>query len=332
MPQLYQKKGNAMEYKDEFQEEGLIVKAPSMLQIYQKAELLSRNQASVLIYGESGVGKSYLANYIRQNGNFAKAPFVCINCNAIPSELFASELFGYTPNAFTGASSKGKIGLLATADHGTVLFDEINELSSQNQTLLLHFLQNKTITPLGSVQSREIDARIICTSGRDLREMIKAGTFRLDLYYRICVANIYIPPIRERREEIPYFIHHFLQHYASEYQCDIKHLDISERNMHDLSQLNWEGNIREIENLAQQICLMDDSDSAIDAYRYRLEHKAASPSSDALNNLSVKPLKDALREFEKNYIQNVIDNSENLVTAAMQLGISFSTLSRKKLN
>ena len=139
----------------------LVVQSSAMVNIYQKADMLSTNRASVLIYGESGTGKNHLAEYIQKNSALSKAPFVCIHCNAIPSELFASELFGYFPNAFTGASNRGKAGLLEIANHGTILFDEINELSAQNQTLLLHFLQNRTITPLGSLKAKEIHARII---------------------------------------------------------------------------------------------------------------------------------------------------------------------------
>ncbi len=323
-----------MDYKQEFQQEDLILCAPSMIQIYQKAKMLANKQASILIYGESGVGKNHLAKYIQQNGSRAQAPFIPIHCNAIPSELFASELFGYSPNAFTGASVKGKIGLLEAAHHGTILFDEIDELSPENQTLLLHFLQNKTITPLGSLKSRTIDARIICISGRDLRKMINDGSFRLDLYYRICVANIYIPPLRKRREEIPDFINHFIRKYAEEYNCNYKKLVIPIHKMETLSQLDWLGNIREIINFAQQICLTEDIPHTIETYSKR-QQTLSQKILDDIDNintppLTIKTLKDAVQEFERGYITAIIAESENLHEAAKRLGISFSTLCRKK--
>ncbi len=338
----------------------LVVQSSAMVNIYQKADMLSTNRASVLIYGESGTGKNHLAEYIQKNSALSKAPFVCIHCNAIPSELFASELFGYFPNAFTGASNRGKTGLLEIANHGTILFDEINELSAQNQTLLLHFLQNRTITPLGSLKAKEIHARIICTSGRDLREMIHEGSFRLDLYYRICVANIHIPPLRSRREEIPCFIRHFIENYAEIYHCAKDELIIPEHKMNELSQLDWMGNIREVENFAQKICLAEYPEQVIDDYIRRFQNfhpldleipsrkilpadqetssagkQAASDDSISSSHLPfdrprIKTLKEALREFEYSYIQNAINETENLKEAAKQLGISYSSLCRKK--
>lgn len=332
-----------MEYKQELEKEGIVVQAPSMLQIYQKAQILSGNQASVLIYGESGTGKNHLAGYIQKHSSLSKAPFVCVHCNAIPSELFASELFGYFPNAFTGASNRGKTGLLEVANHGTILFDEINELSAQNQTLLLHFLQNKTITPLGSLKPKDIHARIICTSGRDLRKMIQEGTFRLDLYYRICVANIHIPPLRERREEIPYFIYHFIRKYGDIYHCGQEPLTIPDDKMAELFHLDWMGNIREIENFAQKICLTEDLGQAIDDYikRWKDFHPPVQTAPSIETAASVhtaspmelplrKNLKEALRDFERDYIQAAIDETDTLGEAAARLGISFSTLCRKK--
>lgn len=144
--------------------------SPVMIELFKKAKILSQNQASILISGESGTGKNTLAEFIHKSGKLSNKPLVYVHCNAIPSELFASELFGYFPNAFTGASNKGKAGLLDMANHGTIIFDEINELSPQNQTLLLHFLQNRTITPLGSVNPKKIQAHIICISGRNLKK------------------------------------------------------------------------------------------------------------------------------------------------------------------
>ena len=335
-----------MEYDNVTKDPLLLVADPVMKQIYKKAALLANKQVDVLIYGESGVGKSHLADYIQKHSSNPHAPFIQIHCNAISSELFASELFGYSPNAFTGASPKGKIGLLEAANHGTVLFDEINELSLENQTLLLHFLQNKTLTPIGSVKSRHIDTRVICTSGRNLLEMIQEGTFRSDLYYRICVANLYSPPSRQRKAEIPAFFNYFINRFAANFKCSPEKLTLTDKQIRALCQLEWRGNIREIENLAQYICLTDDIAQIIDTYKkLNRNGRQASPSDrnveqslsgpiDAANLLisgyPVKPLKEAVELFERAYIQRIIKETSTLQEAADLLNISFSTLCRKK--
>ena len=152
-----------MDYSSDMQDNDTLASDPAMIRIYEKADLLAQRDASILIYGESGVGKNHLAEYIQKKGAAPHAPFIHVYCNAVSDQLFASELFGYTANAFTGASAKGKTGLLESAQNGTILFDEINELSPENQALLLHFLQNRTITPIGALTSREIHTRIIAT-------------------------------------------------------------------------------------------------------------------------------------------------------------------------
>lgn len=315
-----------MEYKQP-SEAGLIVCSPAMSRIYSAAAVLSRSTIPVLIQGESGTGKSRLAEFMKREG-----PFIRVDCNAIAPELFSSELFGYTPNAFTGASVKGKVGLLEAAHHGTVLFDEVNELSMENQVLLLHFLQNKSIMPLGALESRKIDARVIATSGRDLLTMTKEGSFRKDLYYRLCASKLTLPPLRERKEEIPIFIEHFIQKYSEEFQIDPKAIKLSSEQMERLMKLDWVGNIREIENFVQQLCFLGDTAEGVETCIER--------AADSFKNVEFvprparlprhKPLKEAMREFEKEYLQRVIDDTADLHEAAEVLGIGFSTLCRKK--
>lgn len=324
-----------MEFKNERTSDfpdGMVTLSPVMIELYEKAKILAKKQTSVLISGESGTGKNTLAEFIQKNGKLANKPFISVHCNAIPSDLFASELFGYFPNAFTGASAKGKVGLLEMANHGTILFDEINELSPQNQTLLLHFLQNKTITPLGSIHPKEIQAHIICISGRNLKDMIEEGTFRLDLYYRICVANLTIPPLRERRDEIPCFIEYFIRKYATLYQCPEKAICISSEAMEQLCQLDWMGNIRELENFAQKLCLAENVEKEIERHitQWKDFHETALPTQGSVPKPSFKPLKEAMREYEREYLQTVIHGTDSLQEAAACLGISFSSLCRKK--
>ncbi|MDO4268235.1 MAG: sigma 54-interacting transcriptional regulator [Eubacteriales bacterium] len=323
-----------------------LVLDPAMVQNYAKARILSKNQASVLICGESGTGKNHLAEYIHQNGSRSGHAPVSVHCNAIPSELFASELFGYFPNAFTGASSKGKTGLLEMANHSTIIFDEINELSLQNQTLLLHFLQNKSITPIGSLNPKQIDARIICISGRSLRQMVDEGSFRLDLYYRICVAKLYLPPMRKRQEEIPLFIRNFIKKYAEIYHCGSHEPEIDEKTMNALKELQWMGNIREIDNFAQKICLSEDPAGAVSDYialwkDFALpQRETAALSSPGEPGEAARrrppgepdilPLKEAVRNFERQYIQSAVRQTGSLPAAAQALGISLSSLYRKR--
>lgn len=317
-----------MEYKPV--PDDLILRSPAMVQVYTTARFLAGSNVSVLIYGESGVGKSRLAELIQ-----TKEPFVRVDCNAIPAELFASELFGYMPNAFTGASNKRKIGLLEAANHGTILFDEIDGLSLENQVLLLHFLQNRTIIPLGGLDSRKIETRVISTAGRDPQQMIKEGTFRQDLYYRLCVSRIYVPPLRERREAIPDLILHFIRKYAAEYGIDGEQISLSPAQMERLTALDWMGNIREVENFAQQLCFWGDTPEGVEECIrqvsqsiQRQELDAGPPSQGAPGH---RPLREALREFEASYLQTVLSETPDLHTAAQELGISVRTLNKKRL-
>ena len=326
-----------MDYKTDDQktspEEKVLACAPAMVRIYEMADRLAQSDVSVLIYGESGVGKNHLAEYIQKKGAAPHAPFVHVFCNAVSDQLFASELFGYTSNAFTGASAKGKVGLLDSAQNGTVLFDQINELSPENQALLLHFLQNKTITPIGSLKAREIHTRILAVSGRNLMEMIQEGSFRADLYYRICVASIYIPPLRERREEIPLFLSHFIRRFEEEQGWRGESHQISEDRMQKLCSLDWAGNLWEVENLALRISLAPQADQVVDDYLEQEKRCALSPSavsSGSHQAEAVKPLKEALRDFEIQYIRHVVSQSGSLQSAARSLGIGYSTLCRKR--
>ena len=321
-----------MDYNINLSEDALM-SSPTMKEIYKKADLLAQNKASVLIYGESGTGKNHLAEYIQRRGSSPRSPFIHVFCNAVSDQLFASELFGYTPGAFTGASPKGKTGLLESAQNGTILFDEINELSAENQAVLLHFLQNKTITPIGSLKSREIHTRIISISGQNLLDMIQEGTFRADLYYRICVASIYIPPLRERREEIPLFLRHFVQQFEQEYGCSNRASQISSHQMDLLCGLDWTGNLWELENLALRICLSDCVGDVIDDYLEKglsCAKPAAISPAVACQEQKIKPLREVVADFEYTYIQDVIAQSKNLQSAAKALGISYSSLCRKR--
>ncbi len=315
-------------------ESGLIIENQKIKKIYFDAKRLAQSDVTVLIYGEAGTGKSRLAKYIKENSARKNAPFVVVNCSALPTDLFASELFGYAPNAFTGALSSGKLGLLEASDGGTVLFDEIDELSQANQATLLHFLQNKTITAIGSLKTKKIDTRIICTSGHDLKAMVDEGSFRLDLYYRINVATLSLPPIRLRTDEAEPFILHFIAKYAQEFGINADDIRFTEAEKKRLTALDWAGNIRELENFAQQLCLIQDKEAALRELE-RNEIKVDKNEYDKkirTNEIHTdfKSLKDATEEFQRSYIKKAISSSENLTMAAAKLGISLSSLMRKK--
>lgn len=331
-----------MEFKEFISDAGLIVDNEKTQTIYRQAFFLASRKAAILIHGGSGTGKSRLAEFIHQAGSRSKKPFIVVYCNAIPPELFASELFGYTPGAFTGASVSGKTGLLEAADGGTVLFDEINELSPENQATLLHFLQNSTITPIGSVEEKVIDTRILSTSGRNLKEMVEEGSFRLDLYYRIRVVDFLLPPIKERRDEIMDFIHYFIRRHAAEFSIDPSGITFTPEEEEKLCRHDWPGNIRELENFALQLCLTLDKESLIRSIEEEWFHPQESPSETASDidplqsGIPGRPakgclsLKEATERFQKEYIRQAIESCSTLQEAADKLGISLSTLMRKK--
>ncbi len=288
--------------------------------------------ASVLLYGEGGLGKSELARFIHNHSRRSRYPFVQINGSQIPTELFSSELFGHAPHAFTGASNKGKTGLIEKAHRGTLLFQNINELSAENQTLLLHFLQNKTIMPIGSLQSRPIDTRIICTSNENLKQLTNAGKFRLDLYYRISVINLRIPSLREQSEIIPELLSYYIDKYAEESKLDKNRFHISSKDMNLLKQLEWKGNLFELINLAQQIVYSDHIEDVIYNKTCQLDSGKPISSKESISRMPIQKqtLKEAVREFEAQYIIDALKRNKSPYDAARELGISYSTLCRKK--
>lgn len=299
----------------------------------QKVLQCTATDASVLLYGEGGLGKSELARFIHDNSRRSRYPFVQINGSQIPTELFSSELFGYIPHAFTGASSKGKTGLIEKAHRGTLLFRNIEELSPENQTLLLHFLQNKTIMPIGSLESRPIDTRIICTSNQNLKELALAGKFRLDLYYRISVVNIRIPSLREFRDHIPDLLNFYIDKYVAENKLDKKKFRISSKGMAQLKQLDWKGNMYELIHFVQQLIYSDPIEEVIYSKIHPLDAEDTPLAETTLHKSVVhkrQTLKEALREFESQYILDALKRNKSPYDAAKELGISYSTLCRKK--
>jgi len=231
----------------------IITKSPKLLSILEMVKTIADTNVSVLIEGETGTGKSILAKYIHTLSSRRDKPFIKINCAAIPENLLESELFGYTKGAFTGAT-KDKPGKVELADGGTLFLDEIGDMSLYLQSKILHLIQEKEFERLGDIKSRKVNIRIIAATNRDLQEMIKEGKFREDLYYRLKVISIKIPPLRERKEDIPYLINYFLEKYSKEYNRRIK--GISPEAMKVLLEYDYYGNIRELENIIERAIII----------------------------------------------------------------------------
>ena len=226
--------------------------------VYDLIRRVTNVNAYVMITGESGTGKELVARAIHSLSNRAKHPFVAVSCGAIPETLIEAELFGHEKGAYTG-SAGSRAGYLEQAGEGTLLLDEIGELSLQTQVKLLRVLQQREFTRLGSTRPIPLKARVLFATHRNLEEMVEAGTFRRDLYFRVNVMRINVPPLRERTEDIPTLSRHFLQRYAALYEKDVR--DIRPSAMELLVEYDWPGNIRELENVIQHAVIVADDES-----------------------------------------------------------------------
>lgn len=236
---------------EEFSE--ILGESPVILSAIEKAKQVAKTNVSILISGGSGTGKELFAKAIH-NYSDREQLFVPVNCSAIPEKLFESEFFGYKKGAFTGASSKGKKGYFELADGGTLFLDEIGEMPLSLQAKLLRVLQEQKIRPVGSEESININVRIICATNRDLKEMVKAGTFREDLYFRLNVINISLPPLKERKEDIEYLLYHFAAESSENNNKVIKEIDQKVINM--FLNYHWPGNVRELKNVVEQMTVL----------------------------------------------------------------------------
>ena len=235
---------------------------------------------SVLITGESGVGKEVVARSLHQASPRSKKAFVKVNCAALPSELLESELFGYEKGAFTGAT-KAKPGKFEIAHGGTIFLDEIGDMSIGLQAKLLQVLQDSEFCRVGGVKDKKVDVWVICATNQDLEAAIQKGTFREDLYYRINIIKIEVPPLRDRKEDIPLLVHHFLNKYSVSLNRDISKVHISDELMALFMEYHWPGNIRELENYIQKIIVLGDDKQVIKELMSKKELKIQGPSESA---------------------------------------------------
>lgn len=304
----------------------IIGESDAMKKVYKMVERVSKATSNVLITGDSGTGKELIARAIHSNSDRSKKPFLAINCGAIPEDLIESELFGHTKGAFTGASAD-KDGVFVAAHGGTVFLDEIAEIPLNLQVNLLRVLQEREVKPVGSNNHVNFDTRIISATNKNLEAEIEKGSFRDDLYYRLNVVEIPLPPLEERREDIPLLTHHFLQKYNKELKRNLK--GISSEAMSAMMTYQWKGQVRELENIIERAVLLSDNDylqleDLPGAIRKAVDSKEINIKMDS------ESLDEAVQVFEKHHIQSMLKRTEgNKSEAARLLGIDPSTLYRK---
>jgi two-component system, NtrC family, response regulator AtoC len=304
--------------------DGIIGTSAGMQDVLRMISRLKDTRTAVLIFGESGTGKELVARAIHFRGALAQEPFVAVDCGALVPTLMESELFGYEKGAFTGAT-RSKSGLFQAANGGTLFLDEIGELPLEMQTKLLRVLQEKEVRPVGSNDKVNVDVRVIAATNRDLESAYRGGTFRKDLYFRLNVVTVHLPPLRERRSDIPMLVHHFLNRYAP-----TTHLQVTPAAMKSLLQYDWPGNVRELENcIARGVTLGDQA--VIDVQDLPPSIRAEQPTGPAMTPQDAASLSTtALAEMEKMTILRVFEQANgDKALAGKMLGISRATLYRK---
>lgn len=297
--------------------------SPLFTDVLRLAEAVAPSDSTVIISGESGTGKEVLARYIHELSGRVNGPFVSINCGALPENLLESELFGHVKGSFTGAV-RDKDGLFVAAKGGSFFLDEVGEMSPATQVKLLRALQEREVIPVGATEAVPVDVRIIAATNRDLDEEIRRGTFRSDLFYRLNVITLHLPPLRERPEDVPVLAEHFLARFAR--QRGKEPPSLSPQAMEALQTHDWPGNVRELENALERAVVLSDGDEIpISALPVRITERASLPLIS--NRLPPNP---SLEIIERAYIHWVLQSEGgNKSRTAEVLGIDPSTLYRK---
>lgn len=321
-----EKKENENSYlrTQQIQQSEVIFKSDQMYQAVSTALAVAPTDATVLITGESGTGKEVITNQIYQASKRFGKPFLKVNCAAIPDTLMESELFGYEPGAFTGASKSGKTGIFELANGGTLMLDEIGEMSVQMQTKLLRVLQNREITKIGGHKAIPVDVRIIAATNKNLLQCIEEHTFREDLYYRLNVVPIQLVPLRERKSDIEVLFYHFFEKYTKKYN---KPIEIYSDALHLLENYNWPGNIRELENVTERLVVINQN-NIIDKKTVALVLGIRDTDSYAHPEDEYN-LKASTIALEKHIIEKALATFHTKRKAATALGIDHSTLVKK---
>lgn len=291
-----------------------------MQKIMQIVDKIANVDSTVLLLGETGVGKTWLAKYIHQTSSRKKKPFISINCSTLPDSLIESELFGYEAGTFTGGNKKGKIGLLEAANNGIVFLDEIGELSLSVQSKLLEVLQDGTFRKVGGSNNIKVDIRIIAATNRDLSKMVENNTFREDLYYRLHVVPLIIPALRDRKEEIIFLAHEFLKTFNEKYA---RNMEFNHTIIDQLLTYSWPGNIRELENTIERYVVTQTFPDLL------ISEQANSPNITIHSEQAYSSLKEAKYEFEKQIIIKTYNELGTTYKTAERLGVNQSTIAKK---
>ncbi|APF19316.1 two component, sigma54 specific, transcriptional regulator, Fis family [Caldithrix abyssi DSM 13497] len=316
-----------------FQERGprkMVAESPVMKEILQIAEKYAQTDCTILITGETGTGKNVLAEFIHYQSNRFNNPFLAINCCTIPANLMESELFGYEKGAFTGAHTNGKVGLIERANEGTLFLDEIGELTPDLQAKLLYIIERQEFLRIGSVEPQKVNTRIIAATNVDLEKMIEEKNFRSDLYYRLNVASIKLPPLRERKEDILPLSKLFIEEFNKRFNKNVK--QIADDAADYLINAPWKGNIRELKNLLERVMILTEEETL----SFRELQKAFtpfsndhSPEKNAFFSLHLNPSKgtNLLQESQKQLVIQALKKCNcNRSSAARMLGIPRTTL------
>lgn len=307
----------------DFDETDIIAESLTMQNVLSLARKLATVNSTVLITGESGVGKGLIARLLHEEGNRSEGPFVTVNCGAIPENLIESELFGYVPGAFTGSRAEGKRGLFEAAQHGTIFLDEISELPLNLQVNLLRVIQEREITPVGGVDSIPIDVRIVSATNKSLRELVKQGKFREDLFYRLNVVPVNVPPLRDRPEDLLPLIHSNLL------KCNEKlneNKSISPDALALLFKYPWPGNIRELQNIIERLTITTNGDLITEDNLPIFLKQEAMTNANTNVNLS---LAEAMEKAEKAILERALADYGSTRAMAKALQVSQPTIVRK---
>lgn len=302
----------------------LIGQAPRMTELFEQIEMVAATDVTVLAEGETGTGKDLVARTIHCMSSRASKPFIAFNASNLQRQLFESELFGHVKGSFSGAHDHHE-GLARAADGGTLFIDEVGELPLANQAKLLRFLDTKEVRSVGSTKTRRVDVRIVCATNRDLQEEVRKGDFREDLYYRLRVITLQVPPLRERLDDLPLLIDHFLHRFSDQYNKRIRGL--SDEAHRVLQKHAWRGNVRELENEMERAVVMTPEGEEVQPSVLSTEVRAAPPPPEPQPGMGLKEYRQAV---ERRIVLETLERTGwNVSAAARELDISRVGLTKK---
>ena len=306
--------------------DGIVGNSPSWNDVLDKVKLVAPSKATVLLEGETGTGKELIAQAIHQNSNRSRQAFVPVHCAALAANLLESELFGHEKGAYTGATER-RIGRFEAADGGTLFLDEIGEIDASTQVKLLRFLETRSFERLGSSKPLKVDVRLVCATNRNLAEMAQHGEFREDLFYRLNVVTVHLPPLRERKEDLPVLLNHYINVFARE--NELPPIELTEGAVRALAAYRWPGNIRELRNFCENTVVLKRGSQVTEHDLDSKYLEAGDASGDELPSLASGPTLSKEANEKKLLRSALIKSNGNRTHAAKLLGVSRRTLHRK---